>query len=133
MADAGVVAVLLPGTTLSLGKTDFAPARRMIEEGVAVALATDCNPGSSMTESMQIILSLASMMLRMTPEEALAAATVNAAAAVSMADRAGSIAVGKSCDLVIWEVDDFRAIPYHYGVNLARTVIKSGAVAHLRT
>jgi imidazolonepropionase len=128
MAEAGVVAVLLPGTTLSLGKTDFAPARKMIEQGVAVALATDCNPGSSMTESMQIIVSLASMMLRMTPEEALVAATINAAAALSMADRVGSIEPGKSCDLVVWEVNDYRAIPYHYGVNLARTVIKSGAV-----
>jgi imidazolonepropionase len=130
MAAAGVVAVLLPGTTLSLGKTDFAPARKMIGEGVAVALATDCNPGSSMTESMQIILSLASMMLRMTPEEALVAATVNAAAALSMGDRVGSLEPGKSCDLVIWEVDDYRAIPYHYGVNLVRTVIKNGEAVH---
>jgi imidazolonepropionase len=128
MAEAGVVAVLLPGTTLSLGKTRFAPAREMIEEGVPVALATDCNPGSSMTESMQIILSLASMMMRMTPEEGLVAATVNAAAAVGMADAVGSLAPGKLCDLVIWDVDDHRAIPYHYGVNLVRTVVKRGAV-----
>ncbi|MBN2566440.1 MAG: imidazolonepropionase [Candidatus Eisenbacteria bacterium] len=129
MARAGVVAVLLPGTTLSLGKTDFAPARKMIEQGVAVALATDCNPGSSMTESMQIILSLASMMLRMTPEEALVAATVNAAAALSMSGRAGSLTRGRPCDLVLWDVEDYRAIPYHYGVNLARTVVKHGAIA----
>ncbi|HYW68423.1 MAG TPA: imidazolonepropionase, partial [bacterium] len=89
MAEAGVVAVLLPGTTLSLGSTGFAPARKMIDAGVPVALATDCNPGSSMTESMQIILSLASMMLRMTPEEAIVAATVNSASALRAADVVG--------------------------------------------
>jgi imidazolonepropionase len=127
LAAAGVTAVLLPGTTLSLGHTSYAPARRMIDEGVAVALATDCNPGSSMTESMQIIVSLASMMLRMTPAEAIVAATVNAAHAVA-ADEAGSLVRGKLADLVVWEVDDHRAIPYHYGVNLVRTVIKRGRI-----
>jgi imidazolonepropionase len=128
LADAGVVAVLLPGTTLSLGHCDFAPARKMIEAGVPVALATDCNPGSSMTESMQIILALASMMLRMTPEEALVAATVNAAHAVGAGDVLGSLAPGRQCDLAVWEVDDYRAIPYHYGVNLVDTVVKRGEI-----
>jgi imidazolonepropionase len=126
LAAAGVVAVLLPGTTLSLGSSEFAPARKMIEAGVPVALATDCNPGSSMTESMQIILALASMMLRMTPEEALVAATVNAAAALRAGDVLGSLAPGRQCDAVIWEVDDYRAIPYHYGVNLVAAVVKRG-------
>ncbi|MEA3409719.1 MAG: imidazolonepropionase, partial [Candidatus Eisenbacteria bacterium] len=126
LAASGVVAVLLPGTTLSLGHTEFAPARKMIEAGVPVALATDCNPGSSMTESMQIILALASMMLRMTPAEALVAATVNAAAAVRAGDVLGSLTPGRQCDLVIWEVDDYRAIPYHYGVNLVAVVVKRG-------
>jgi len=130
LARSGVVAVLLPGTTLSLGKTAFAPARKMIDEGVAVALATDCNPGSSMTESMQIILSLASMMLRMTPAEAMTAATQNAACAVAMGDEVGSLVPGKLCDLVIWKVDDHRAIPYHYGVNLVRAVVKRGLPAN---
>jgi imidazolonepropionase len=128
LAASGVVAVLLPGTTLSLGKTGFAPARKMIEAGVPVALATDCNPGSSMTESMQIILALGSMMLRMTPEEVLVAATVNAAAALRAGDVLGSLAPGRQCDLVIWEVDDYRAIPYHYGVNLVAAVVKRGSV-----
>jgi len=126
LAASGVVAVLLPGTTLSLGHTEFAPARKMIEAGVPVALATDCNPGSSMTESMQIILALASMMLRMTPAEALVAATVNAAAALRAGDVLGSLTPGRQCDLVIWEVDDYRAIPYHYGVNLVAAVVKRG-------
>lgn len=128
LAEAGVCAVLLPGTTLSLGAASYAPARRMIEAGVAVALATDCNPGSSMTESMQIIVSLASMQLRMTPAEAIVAATLNAAHAVAAGDVVGSLEVGKLCDLVVWEVDDHRAIPYHYGVNLARVVVKRGRV-----
>lgn len=128
MAEAGVVAVLLPGTTLSLGKRDFAPARKMVDAGVPVALATDCNPGSSMTESMQIILALASMVMRMTPEEALVAATVNSACALRAESVLGSLAPGKQCDLVVWEVDDYRAIPYHYGVNLTDIVIKRGAV-----
>ena len=128
LAASGVVAVLLPGTTLSLGRTGFAPARKMIEAGVPVALATDCNPGSSMTESMQIILALASMMLRMTPEEALVAATVNAAAALRAGDVLGSLTPGRQCDVVIWEVDDYRAIPYHYGVNLVAAVVKRGSV-----
>jgi imidazolonepropionase len=128
MARAGVVAVLLPGTTLSLGKRDFANARKMIEAGVPVALATDCNPGSSMTESMQIIIALSSMMLRMTPEESIAAATINAAAAIRADGVLGSLAPGKQCDLVVWEVDDYRAIPYHYGVNLVSSVVKRGEV-----
>jgi imidazolonepropionase len=133
LAAAGVVAVLLPGTTLSLGKRDFAPARKMIEAGVPVALATDCNPGSSMTESMQIILALASMALRMTPEEALVAATVNAAHALGAGDVLGALAPSRQCDLVVWEVDDYRAIPYHYGVNLVETVVKCGEVVTSRT
>ena len=128
LAAAGVVAVLLPGTTLSLGGAEFAPARQLIDAGVPVALATDCNPGSSMTESMQIILALASMVLRMTPAEALVAATVNAAAALRAEDVVGSLAPGRQCDLVIWEVDDYRAIPYHYGVNLVAVVVKRGSV-----
>ena len=126
MAAAGVVAVLLPGTTLSLGKRDYARARDMIESGVAVALATDMNPGSSMTESMQIVMALGSMTLRMSPEEVLVAATANGAAAVGLAADVGSVEEGKLCDLVLWEVDDHRAIPYHYGVNLVRTVVKRG-------
>jgi len=128
MADAGVVAVLLPGTTLSLGKRDFAPARKLVDAGVPVALATDCNPGSSMTESMQIIVSLASMVMRLTPAEALVAATANSAAALGRSDSVGSIEPGKLADLIVWEVDDYRAIPYHYGVNLTNMVIKRGAV-----
>jgi len=128
LAEGLVAAVLLPGTSLSLGGSAYAPARRLIEAGVPVALATDCNPGSSMTESMQIVAALASMMLRMTPEEVLCASTVNAAYACGAEDATGAIAPGKSCDLVVWAVDDYRAIPYHYGVNLVRQVVARGVV-----
>lgn len=128
LARASVAAVLLPGTTLSLGGASYAPARKLIDSGAPVALATDCNPGSSMTESLQIIMSLASMAVGMTPAECLTAVTVNAAFAIGAEDRAGTIERGRPCDVVVWEVDDHRAIPYHYGVNLVRNVIKQGAV-----
>ncbi len=128
MAGAGVAAVLLPGTTLSLGGTSYAPARRLIEAGVPVALATDCNPGSSMTESLQMIMSLASMVMRMTPAEAITAVTVNAAYVCGVEGVAGTLEPGKSCDLVVWQVDDHRAIPYHYGINLVSRVVVSGRV-----
>lgn len=132
LAAAGVVAVLLPGTSLSLGGTRFAPARALIEAGVPVALATDMNPGSSMTESMQIVMALASMALRMTPAEALTAATVNAAGAVGVGGDTGTLECGKLADVLVWEVDDHRAIPYHYGVNLVRSVVRRGAVVRPR-
>lgn len=132
LAAAGVVAVLLPGTSLSLGGARFAPARALIEAGVPVALATDMNPGSSMTESMQIVMALASMALGMTPAEALTAATANAAAAVGVGGDAGTLEPGKLADVIVWEVDDHRAIPYHYGVNLVRSVVRRGAVVRPR-
>ena len=132
LAAAGVVAVLLPGTSLSLGATRFAPARELIDVGVPVALATDMNPGSSMTESMQIVMALAPMALRMTPAEVLTAATLNAAAAVGLAGQAGALEPGRLADAVVWDVDDHRAIPYHYGVNLVRSVVRGGAVVRPR-
>jgi imidazolonepropionase len=132
LAAAGVVAVLLPGTSLSLGGGRFAPARALIEAGVPVALATDMNPGSSMTESMQIVMALASMALRMTPAEALTAATANAAEAVGAGSDAGTLERGKLADVLVWEVDDHRAIPYHYGVNLVRAVVRRGVVVRPR-
>jgi imidazolonepropionase len=100
----------------------------MKEAGVPIALATDCNPGSSMTESMQIIQTLACLYLEMTPAEALVASTLNAACALDRADTVGTLEPGKQADLVVWNCDDYRAIAYHYGVNLARTVLKKGKV-----
>ncbi|MDH3892552.1 MAG: imidazolonepropionase [candidate division Zixibacteria bacterium] len=128
MADTGTVAVLLPGTTFSLAGSKYAPARTMIESGVVVALSTDCNPGSSHTESMPLIISLAALQMKMTAAEAISAVTVNAACAIKRQDRIGRLDVGCLADMVLWEIDDYRELPYHYGVNLAQLVIKRGKV-----
>jgi imidazolonepropionase len=128
MKEAGVVGVLLPGACFGLGMKEYPPARKMIERGLPVALATDFNPGSSMTESMPMILSLACLMMRMTPAEALVASTINSAYAVDKASGIGSIEVGKKADLVIWNVQNYKEIPYHFGVNLVDRVIKDGRV-----
>ncbi len=128
LAKGDTVAVLLPGTTFFINLDNYAPADKLKEAGVPIALSTDCNPGSSMTESMQIIQTLACLYLDMTPAEALTASTLNAACAIDRADRVGTLEPGKQADLVVWDCDDYRAIAYHYGVNLARTVIKKGKV-----
>ncbi|MGB3093731.1 MAG: imidazolonepropionase, partial [Candidatus Zixiibacteriota bacterium] len=128
MKEAGVIGVLLPGACFGLGMKEYPPARKMIDQGLTVALATDFNPGSSMTESMPIILSMACLMMKMTPAEAVVASTVNSAYAVGRADDVGSIEKGKKADLVIWNVRDYREIPYHYGVNLVHQVIKDAKV-----
>lgn len=128
MKKSDVIGVLLPGACFGLGIRDYPPARKMIDEGIPVALATDFNPGSSMTESVPIILSLACQMMRMTPAEAITASTINSAYAVDKANEVGSIEVGKKADLVIWNVQNYKEIPYHYGVNLVDQVIKDGKV-----
>lgn len=128
MAKAGTVAVLLPGTTFSLAGSTYAPARKLIEAGVVVALSTDCNPGSSYSESLPFIISLAALQLKMTAAEALAAVTVNAACAVDRAATLGRLEPGLQGDVVIWDIADYREIPYHYAVNLVATVIKNGKV-----
>jgi imidazolonepropionase len=128
MRDAGVIAILLPGATFGLGLREYAPARKIIDSGVAVALATDFNPGSSMTESMPIILSLSCFMMRMTPAETITASTINSAYAVDKGDVIGSLKPGKKADLIIWDVENYKIIPYHYGVNLVHQVIKNGKV-----
>lgn len=128
MANSGIAAVLLPGTTFSLGGDKYAPARRLIEAGVTVALSTDCNPGSSYTESLPIIISLAAMEMKLTAAEAISAVTVNAACAIGRAGKIGQLQVGLPADLVIWDMSDYRELPYHYGVNLVKTVVKKGKV-----
>ncbi len=128
MKKAGVIGVLLPGACFGLGLKEYPPAKKMIAKGLPVALATDFNPGSSMTESMPIILSLACLMMKMTPTEAITASTINSAYAVDKTKEVGSIVVGKKADLVIWNVQNYKEIPYHYGVNLINQVIKDGKV-----
>ncbi|MFH1372268.1 MAG: imidazolonepropionase [bacterium] len=128
LAQSGTVAVLLPGTTFSLGGRRYAPARKLIEAGVVVALSTDCNPGSSFTESLPFILSLAAVQMKLTAAEALTAVTVNAACAIDRGGAVGQLVEGLPSDLVIWDMADYRELPYHYAVNLALTVIKRGKV-----
>ncbi|GBC59858.1 imidazolonepropionase [Desulfonema ishimotonii] len=125
MAAAGVVANLLPGTAYSLRKP-FARARKMIESGLPVALATDCNPGSSYTESMPFIFGLAVMNMEMTPSEALTAATLNAAYAVGMAGKTGSLDVGKQADFLLLDGESPAILAYHAGVSPVSAVYKHG-------
>ncbi|MBI3649451.1 MAG: imidazolonepropionase [Acidobacteria bacterium] len=125
---AKVIAVLLPGAVFNLGLTKYAPARRLIEAGVGVALATDFNPGSSPTPSMQMALSIACTQMQMTPAEALTAATINAAYSLNRGARLGSLESGKQADVVIFDCADYRQIPYFFGINHALTVIKKGRV-----
>lgn len=123
------VAVLLPGTTFFLGSDEYAPARQLIESGVTVALGTDFNPGTSYTQNMQFILTLAVLKLHMTPEEAIRAATINAARALDLSDRVGSLEPGKYCDFSVYCVSDYREIPYYYAMNLVETVVACGRIA----
>jgi imidazolonepropionase len=104
------------------------PARTFIERGIPVALATDFNPGTSPTPSMPLVMTLACLELKLTPSEALAAATINAAAALGLADEVGSIETGRYADLVIWNVPTHRQMPYWPAADLVRTVIKRGRV-----
>jgi imidazolonepropionase len=128
LALARVVAVLLPGTSFFLMKRSYAPARRLIEAGVPVALGTDCNPGSSHTESLPAIVVLAVLQMGMTIEEALTAATLNAACALGLGDELGSIEPGKRADLVLLEGPNLLHLVYHYGVNPVAAVVKGGRV-----
>lgn len=132
LAASQTAAVLLPGTSFALGLDKTAPARTMIEKGVIVALATDCNPGSSMTESLAMIITLAALKLKMTAAEALSAVTVNAACAIGQGERLGRLESGLPADIAIWDMRDYRELPYHYGVNLVETVIKNGKVVVTR-
>ena len=125
MAAGGATACLLPCTSFYLGAA-YAPARRMVEAGVPVAMATDFNPGSCPCLNMQLVMSLGCLKYRLTPEEVLTAVTLNGAAAIGRADRTGSVESGKWGDLVIWEAEDLNYICYRLGGNLARTVIKKG-------
>lgn len=119
------IPVLLPGCSFFLN-TPPAPARKMIDAGLPVALATDCNPGSSMIESLPLVMSIACTMLRMTPMECLVACTANAAAALRRADRIGAIAAGHQADLLVLDVPNIDAWPYRIGVNAVRSVLKRG-------
>jgi imidazolonepropionase len=123
-----VVATLLPATTWYLMSDHYAPARQLIERGIPVALATDFNPGTSPIANLALVMSVACLALRMTPAEALAAVTINAAHAVGRGDEIGSLDVGKAADLVVWDVPSATEIPLWPGATLARVVVKRGRV-----
>jgi imidazolonepropionase len=132
LAAAGVVAVLLPGTSASLLLDRHAPARLLIERGVPVALATDFNPGSSPVDSMATVMALACRLLKLTPAEAIMAATVNAAWAIGLGREVGSLEPGKAADLVIFDAPTAEYIPYHLGASLVRDVFIGGKPAFSR-
>ena len=132
LAAADTVATLLPATMLFLGRQQQAPARRMIEAGVAVALATDFNPGTSPTTNFPLVLTLAVSQLRMSCAEAIVAATVNGAAALGLAARVGQIAPGFSADLALWDVEDVRELPYWLGAGRCRASWTRGKPCHPR-
>ncbi len=127
MAKSGTIAVLLPGASFFLSGA-YAPASEMIRKGVAIALGTDFNPGSCPTESMQIILTLACIKMKMSPAQAISAATINAAHAVNRANTIGSLEAGKQADVIILDAPNHKCIPYHFGVNLVSAVIKKGKI-----
>jgi imidazolonepropionase len=129
LAESGTVATLLPGTAFFLGMP-YAPARRLIERGVVVALASDCNPGTCPTENLPLVGTMACTQMKMLPAEVVTALTQSAAAALNRADRLGSIEVGKQADLVIFDVPDYRHLFYHFGVNHVWRVIKRGRVVY---
>src|SRR5437764_4980813 len=126
LAEAGVQPVLLPGSVYSLGKTRYPPAREMIEAGLAVVLATDFNPGSSPTPSMPIVLSLAATQMKMTPAEALSAATINGACSLNRGDRVGSLEPGKWANFVLYDCPDYREMIYYFGVSQTHSVYIRG-------
>ncbi len=128
MARAGVVAVLLPGTTFGLGKMNFADGRAFVEENVPVALGSDINPGTCWCESMPFILALACRYEKLTPAEAIVAATINAAASLGIAEQIGSLAPSKFADILIADVPDYRQLAYRFGANPIELVIKRGRV-----
>ena len=128
LAQRDTIATLVPGANYFLGLDTFPPARKLIDAGVPVALATDYNPGSSPTPSMPFVLSLACTHMKMSPAEAISAATINGAWALRLADRKGSIEPGKDADLAVFEADDYREIPYWFAANRCALTVLNGTL-----
>lgn len=127
MRDSDTVATLLPGVSLFLGEI-YPDARRLIDAGLPVAIATDANPGSCTSENIQLMMSLAATQMRMTMEEIITAVTLNAAAALDRSDALGSIEYGKQADLLMFDTPNYHRIIYHFGVNHLNTVVKAGSI-----
>lgn len=130
MAEKGVIANLLPGTSFNLQTGKFARARDMITQGVPVALSTDYNPGSCPTENLQLIMSFASLIMKLTPEEVITGVTINGAAALGLEDSIGSLEVGKKADIAIFDAPNLEYIIYHFGINHTDIVIKDGKIVY---
>lgn len=132
MAGKGVVAVLLPGAAFFLSMKQYPPAREMIEKGVRVALSTDLNPGSSMTESLPLMMTMGCLFFKMTPAEVIRAVTVNAARSMGKESEIGSLEPGKKADLILLDIPNYKYFPYHFGVDHVETVAKGGKVVYRR-
>jgi imidazolonepropionase len=128
LAASDTVAVALPCTPFGLADPHYTPARAIIDAGGLLAIASDLNPGTGWCESMQFVVSLACRYMRLTPSEAIAAATINAAAAIGRADRIGSLEPGKQADFLVLSVRDYRHLGYRFGTNLVQHVIKRGKI-----
>lgn len=124
------VAVSLPATPFGLAESDYTPAKRILEAGGCLALATDLNPGTAWCESMQFVIALACRYLKITPAQAIAASTINAAAAIKRDSTLGSLTPGKQADLIILDVPNYKHLGYRFGTNLVSTVVKRGKVVH---
>jgi len=128
LAESETVAVALPATPFGLAEAHYTPAQQILEAGGLLAIATDLNPGTAWCESMQFAMALACRYMRLTPGQAICAATINAAAAINRQDRLGSLEVGKQADLLILTVADYRQLGYRFGTNLVGTVVKKGHI-----
>jgi imidazolonepropionase len=128
LAKTDTLATLVPGANYFLGLTKYPNARHLIDSGVAVALATDYNPGTSPTLSMPMAMSLACTQMKMSPAEAISAATINGAWALRLADRKGSLEPGKDADLAVFAVNDYREIPYWFGSNKCDLTVLNGVI-----
>jgi imidazolonepropionase len=128
LARSRTAAVALPCTPFGLAESHYTPARAILQVGGLLAIASDLNPGTAWCESMQFVIALACRYLRLTPAQAIAAATINAAAAIGREERIGSLEVGKQADLLVLSVDDYRHLGYRFGSNLVQTVIKKGQI-----
>jgi len=127
MAEKNVIGVMLPGTPFCLMMNEYAPARKMIDAGVPIALATDLNP-NCYVENMQFMIQLGCFNMKMTPAEAITAATFNAACAINKQDEIGSLTIGKKADVILLSVQNYQMMPYHFGINHVSMVIKNGKI-----
>lgn len=130
LAQSGTIAVSLPCTPFGLADPHYTPAREILDAGGILAIASDLNPGTAWCESMQFVIALACRYLKLTPAQAIAAATINAAAAIQRVDKIGSLHPGKQADLIILSIEDYRQLGYRFGINLVESVIKKGKLVH---